>query len=108
MPNESAYERRVRTLARRNGYRLWKPRSSGRSREYGPYTLIHAGTDVIMYHFKGVSLAEIEAFPGSHSDHEAGATRVVVGLPLCSRLLGRQRRPCVSLDASPTLRASIV
>ena len=82
MPNESAYERRVRTLARRNGYRLWKPRSSGRSREYGPYTLIHAGTDVIMYHFKGVSLAEIEAFPGSHSDHESGATRVVVGL-LC-------------------------
>jgi hypothetical protein len=63
----------------------------------------------VPYHFKGVSLAEIEAFPGSHvSDHESGATRVVVGLPLCSRLLGRQRRPCVSLDASPTLRASIV
>jgi hypothetical protein len=62
MPNKSAHERRLRTLARRKGCRLWKPRGSGRSWEYRPYTLIHVGTDAILYHFKGVSLAEIEAF----------------------------------------------
>jgi hypothetical protein len=28
MPNESAHERRVRTLARRKGCRLWKARGS--------------------------------------------------------------------------------
>jgi hypothetical protein len=41
------------------GYRLWKPR---RSPEHEPYTLVDAASHGCMYHYTGVSLAEIEAF----------------------------------------------
>jgi hypothetical protein len=38
------------------------PEAPGARGSTRPYTLIHVGTDAILYHFKGVSLAEIEAF----------------------------------------------
>jgi hypothetical protein len=62
MTNESpAYEQRVRRLARRAGYRLWKPRSD-RYAQYWPYSLVHLETNGILYHYSGRSLGEIEEF----------------------------------------------
>jgi hypothetical protein len=59
--SESTHERCVRRLARRAGYKLWKPRGD-RYASYWRYTLINIETNGIIYIYSGRSLDEIEEF----------------------------------------------
>ena len=56
-----ARERRVRRLAHRKGYQLWKVRERSRSwPEYAPFSLVQLDTNSI--HHRGGSLDDIEEF----------------------------------------------